>query len=128
MILDEKHQKVAIEIVQKNRTKKSCNKCYDRGYIGFSQDKTVIPCEKCVDIEKAYNEWKQYVSQDEVLKENYKELFDEEPKDDDSEEEKPTQTKVVTKKRETNKPSIPHMNTHPSNKTSAVRKTSGRGK
>ena len=77
-MLEEKHQQTAIEIVQKHRTKKSCNKCYDRGYIGFSPDKTIIPCEKCVDMEKAYEEWKNYVAQDEQLKDDYKELFVEE--------------------------------------------------
>lgn len=77
MILDEKHQKVAIEIVQKNRKKKSCNKCYDRAYIGFTTDKTIIPCDKCVNMEEALEEWKVYVSKDEALKEEFKELFEE---------------------------------------------------
>jgi hypothetical protein len=87
MILEEKHQKVAIEIVQRHRTKKTCNKCYDRGYIGFTPDKTIVPCEKCVDIEKAMEEWKNYVAQDEVLKEEYKELFEEEKTADETEPE-----------------------------------------
>ena len=78
MVLEEKHQKVAIEIVQKNRKKKSCNRCYDRGYIGFSQDKTIVPCDKCVDIEKSYEDWKNYVSEDAELREAFKELFTEE--------------------------------------------------
>ena len=80
MILEEKHQQAAIEIVQKNRKKKSCNKCYDRGYIGFSADKTIVPCDKCVDIEKAYEDWKNYVSEDEKLKADFHELFEEEEK------------------------------------------------
>jgi len=82
MILDEKHQKVAIEIVKRNRSKKSCNKCYDRGYIGFSADKTIVPCEKCVDTGKAYEEWKAYVATDEQLKEEYKEIFEEETEEE----------------------------------------------
>jgi hypothetical protein len=85
MTLDEKHQKVAIEIVQRNRTRKSCNKCYDRGYIGFTTDKTIVPCEKCVDMEKAMEEWKVYVAQDEALKEDFKELFEEEETVEDAE-------------------------------------------
>ena len=82
MILDEKHQQVAKEIIQRNRKKKSCNKCYDRGFIGFTTDKTIIPCEKCVEIEVAMEEWKRYVAGDEVLKEQFKELFE----DDKTEE------------------------------------------
>jgi len=78
MVLEEKHQKMAIEIIQNNRKKKSCNTCYDRGYIGFTPEKTVVPCDKCIDVEKAMEEWKKYVSQDQKLKEDFKELFEEE--------------------------------------------------
>ena len=80
MILEEKHQQVAIEIVQKHKKKKSCNRCYDRGYIGFSADKTIVPCDRCVDIEKAYIEWKDYVSKDEKLKAAFPELFEDDEK------------------------------------------------
>jgi len=86
MILEEKHQKVAIAIVQKHRTKKSCPKCYDRGFIGFYADKTIIPCEKCVDIEKAMEDWKAYVAEDEQLKEHFHELFEEKNEDEKAEE------------------------------------------
>jgi len=86
MPLDEIHQKAVIEILQRHRTKKSCNKCYDRGYIGFSPDKTVVPCEKCVNIETAMAEWKEYVSKDEKLKEEFADLFvEDKPAGDDGE-------------------------------------------
>ena len=85
MILDEKHRQAAIEIIQKNRKKKSCNKCYDRGYIGFTLEKTIIPCEKCVEIEAAMEQWKQYVAEDETLKEEFRELFDEETTEETTE-------------------------------------------
>lgn len=78
MILEEKHQKVAMEIAFKNRKKKSCNKCYDRGYIGFTPDKFIVPCPKCLDMDKAMDEWKAYVEKDEVLKVELKDLFEEE--------------------------------------------------
>jgi hypothetical protein len=134
MILDEKHQKVAIDIVQTNRTKKSCNKCYDRGYIGFAQDKTVVPCEKCVDLEKAFEGWKEYVSQHDDLKEYFKDLFveDEKSEEEETEESKEgdSQTKAVPiqSKKEVTKPAKPARTNHPATNTSAVRKTSGRGK
>jgi len=76
-MLDEIHQKAVIEIVQRHRKKKSCNKCYDRGYIGFTAEKTIVPCDKCVDIEAAMAEWKEYVSKDDKLKEEFADLFTE---------------------------------------------------
>ena len=99
MVLDEKHQKVAIEIVQSNRKKKSCNKCYDRGYIGFSADKTIIPCEKCVDMDVAFEAWKVYVAGDAELKEQYKELFEEDVEADDgnNDEDESKEEKVAVK-------------------------------
>ena len=98
MLLDEKHQKVAIEIIQKHRTKKHCNKCYDRGYIGFTQEKTIVPCEKCVDIEKAMEEWKQYVAGDSALKEDFKELFEEETATEETPEVEATTTQSTEHK------------------------------
>jgi len=78
MALEEIHQKAAIDIVQRHRKKKNCNKCYDRGYVGFTAEKTIVPCEKCVDLEAAMAEWKEYVAKDDKLKEEYKELFEDE--------------------------------------------------
>ena len=78
MALREEHQKVVIEILQKNRTKKSCNKCYDRGYTGFRSDKSIIPCENCVDITKCKTEWSEYLTnnKDTDLKENFSNFFE----------------------------------------------------
>ncbi len=87
MILDEKHRDAAIEIAKNNRTKKSCNKCYDRGYVGFTPDKFIVPCPKCLDMDKAMEEWKAYVAQDEVLREELKDLFEEENSDNIDESE-----------------------------------------
>lgn len=78
MFLAEEHLEKAKEIVLKNRKKKSCNKCYDRGYLGVTQENTLVICTKCVDIDKSMDEWKEYVSQDPQLKEDFKELFEEE--------------------------------------------------
>ena len=137
MILDEKHQKIAIEIVQRNRKKKSCNKCYDRGYIGFTMDKTIIPCEKCVDIEAAMEEWKKYVAEDQVLKEEYKELFEEEETPEEAtiepqKTEEPVKADTTTppppaftkKQAKTNKP-IKQSQTKKTNTTGLVRRKQG---
>ena len=80
MIINEKQQQVAIDIIQKHRTKKSCKLCYNRGYLGFTPDKTLVPCDKCVDLEKAYAEWKEYVAGDPVLRAGFPELFEDDEK------------------------------------------------
>ncbi len=76
--LDEKHLEKAKEIALKNRKRKSCNKCYDRGYIGVTEENLLVLCTKCVDIDKAMQDWKEYVAQFPDLKEHFKELFEEE--------------------------------------------------
>ncbi|MCL2063546.1 MAG: hypothetical protein FWG98_04150 [Candidatus Cloacimonetes bacterium] len=104
MILEEKHQLVAKEIIQRNRKKKSCNKCYDRGFIGFTTDKTIIPCEKCVEIDTAMEEWKRYVSGDEELKEQFNELFldeDGEATSENDESENITEDEITDQKEDT---------------------------
>jgi outer membrane biosynthesis protein TonB len=110
MILEEKHQNAAKEIVQKHITKKNCNKCYGRGFIGFTTDKTIVPCEKCVDIEKAMEEWKQYVATDEALKEDFKELFEgdtpETGESTESEENAPAEVEVETKEEDHTKKEV----------------------
>ena len=78
-ILEEKHLEAAKEIAQRNRHKKSCDHCYDRGWIGVSEQNLLVLCPKCVDIDKAMEEWKNYVSENEDLKEHFSELFEEKP-------------------------------------------------
>ena len=75
--LAETHLEKAKEIAQKNRKKKSCNKCYDRGYSGVTEENLLVLCQKCVDIDKAMEDWKEYVAQFPDLKEHFKELFEE---------------------------------------------------
>ena len=75
--LDDKHLEKAKELAAHNRKKKTCNTCYDRGYIGTAPDNTIMLCHKCVDIEKATKAWKDYVKDIPELKEYYKELFEE---------------------------------------------------
>ena len=109
-MLDEKHQQAVKEIVYKNRKKKSCNKCYDRGYIGFTLDKNIIPCEKCVDIDAAMEEWKKYVSNDSELKEQYNDLFEEEVEENDSDSKEELATETVEKTDVNVEPELPTEN------------------
>jgi len=76
-ILEEKHLNEAKKIAEANRKKKSCNNCYDRGYVGYTPENLLVLCHKCVDTEKALEDWKNYVSQFPELKEHFEDLFKE---------------------------------------------------
>ncbi len=76
--LEEKHLEKAKEIAIQNRKKKNCKNCYERGYIGTTPENTIVLCPKCADIEKIMGLWKDYVKEISELKEQYKELFEEE--------------------------------------------------
>jgi hypothetical protein len=89
--LAEEHQNKAIEIIERHKLKKTCNVCYDRGYVGHTLENLVIPCHKCVDNEAIMKEWKEYVAQVPELREFYHEMFEEEH--DDEEAEKDSETK-----------------------------------
>ena len=75
--LAEVHQQKAIKILQNNRKKRRCDVCYDRGFVGYTPEKQVIPCHRCVDNDKAIEEWKAYVHDVPELKDYYQELFEE---------------------------------------------------
>lgn len=75
--LEEKHLEAAKEIAVRNRKKRSCGKCYDRGYIGVSEENLLVLCPKCVDMEKAQSEWKEYVIAHEDLHEHFADLLKE---------------------------------------------------
>jgi len=75
--LEEKHLDAVKEIAIRNRKKRSCSRCYDRGYIGVSEENLLVLCTKCVDIEKAQAEWKEYVKEHEDLLEHFADLFKE---------------------------------------------------
>ncbi|HOE91846.1 MAG TPA: hypothetical protein PKZ69_05315 [Candidatus Cloacimonadota bacterium] len=87
MYLEEKHLEKAKEIVLKHRKKRSCKKCYDRGYVGLTLENTLVVCDKCIDIDQAMDEWKEYVKLDEKLVEDFHDLFEEEPQEEGAEEE-----------------------------------------
>ena len=76
-VLTEEQQNRAKEIVLNNRKKNNCNICYDRGYVGFTEEKTLVPCHKCVDDKGAMNEWKEYALSVPVLAEYYADFFKE---------------------------------------------------
>lgn len=75
--LDDKHLAAAQEIALKHRRKKSCGDCYDRGWIGVTDQNLLVLCTHCVDMEAAMEDWKAYVSGHEDLKEHFGELFEE---------------------------------------------------
>jgi hypothetical protein len=76
--LEEIHLDKAKEMAARNRIKKNCKLCYDRGYIGVTPENLLVPCHKCVDIDKVMAEWKEYVAEIPALKEHFAELFEEE--------------------------------------------------
>ena len=75
--LDDRHLEVAQEIALKHRRKKRCDECYDRGWIGVTDNNLLVLCTRCVDMDAAMDEWKAYVSEHEDLKEHFAELFEE---------------------------------------------------
>lgn len=89
-ILDEKHLDEAKKIAGDHRKKKRCDECYDRGWIGVSEQNLLVLCTRCVDMDPAMEAWKQYVTDHEELKEHFAELF-EETAEPEAVEEHPTQ-------------------------------------
>ena len=90
--LEEKHLDEAKQIALKHRKRKSCDTCYDRGWIGVNEQNLLIICTKCVDMDAAMEDWKTYVSGHADLKEHFAELFEEKPA---GEEEKEENTEIV---------------------------------
>lgn len=75
--LDDNHLEAAQKIAETHRKKKRCDNCYDRGWIGINDQNMLVLCTRCIDMDAAMEEWKQYVSQHEDLKEHFSELFEE---------------------------------------------------
>ncbi|HNX37085.1 MAG TPA: hypothetical protein PL124_03230 [Candidatus Cloacimonadota bacterium] len=102
--LADNHLEAAQKIAATNRKKKSCGDCYDRGWIGLTEQNLLVLCTRCVDMEKAMADWKEYVSGHEDLKEHFAELFEEKESAEDSAQESEKharqelkQTKTVVK-------------------------------
>jgi hypothetical protein len=89
--LDEKHLDEAKKIAHDHRKKKRCDDCYDRGWIGVSEQNLLVLCTRCVDMDAAMDEWKKYVVNHEELKEHFSELFEETPEENDAQESHPAQ-------------------------------------
>ena len=81
--LEEKHLQKAKEFAVNSRKKKSCDKCYDRGYIGITPENTLVLCTKCVDSDKAITFWKEYVEDIPELREYYSDLFTDDEESDE---------------------------------------------
>ncbi|MFO8144476.1 MAG: hypothetical protein R6T89_01915 [Candidatus Syntrophosphaera sp.] len=84
--LEEKHLEAAKKIAEKHRRRKSCDVCYDRGWIGVTEQNMLVLCTHCVDMEAAMAEWKEYINEHEELKEHYSELFDEKVEEEEEED------------------------------------------
>jgi hypothetical protein len=85
-ILNDVHLEAAQEIAKKHRRRRSCDHCYDRGWIGTNEQNLLVLCTHCVDMDAAVAEWKEYVSGHEDLKEHFSELFEEKNVEDAEEE------------------------------------------
>lgn len=85
-MLDEKHLDAAKAIAVKHRKKKSCDNCYERGWIGVTEQNLLVLCGRCVDMEAAVEEWKTYVSEHDELKEHFAELFEDKPVEEEAPE------------------------------------------
>ncbi len=45
-VMAEKHLEKAKVMVLEHKVKKNCKKCYDRGYIGVTDENTLVHCHK----------------------------------------------------------------------------------
>jgi hypothetical protein len=88
--LEEHHLEEAKKIALNHRRKKSCDHCYDRGWIGVNDQNLLILCTKCVDMETSMEDWKTYVSGHEDLKEHFSELFEETPVEENTKDHEKT--------------------------------------
>lgn len=74
--LSDEHLEKAKEIISRHRKKKSCNKCYNRGYQGIDQLNMAVICYKCVDGDAVTAEWQTFVKETPALAEAYGDYFD----------------------------------------------------
>jgi hypothetical protein len=84
--LPDEHLEKVRDFAVNNRKKKKCRICYDRGYIGITEENLLFPCVKCVDMEKVEELWKDYVKSVPELFEHFKELFEEDKEKEDNED------------------------------------------
>ena len=80
--LPDKYLENAREMVVKHRAKKSCKRCYDRGYLGVDQDNLLVPCAKCVDNDALLAEWRQFVRDTPELSQLYGDYFEAHPEEE----------------------------------------------
>ena len=104
--LDDIHLEAAQKIAEKNRKKKRCDDCYDRGWIGLTEQNLLVLCTRCVDMDTAMEEWKQYVNGHEDLKEHFAELFEEKEVDPNAQEQEKHKTHEMNKAKPTPTPTF----------------------
>jgi len=86
--LPEEHQNAAKQMVLRHRKKKKCNKCYDRGFLGITEDNMILPCTHCVDQTAVFDEWKAYVKARPDLLEMFGDKIEEEEEKKEGDEKK----------------------------------------
>ncbi len=84
--LPETYLQEAKKMVLNHKKKKKCNKCFDRGYLGITEENMLIPCTHCIDSKSLFDEWKAYVKTIPELSELYGDSLEE--KEEEKEEKK----------------------------------------
>jgi len=70
------HLAKARELISAHRRLQRCRYCYDRGFVGRTQDNMLVPCRRCVDQEAVMEAWRQYVRATPELADLYGEYFE----------------------------------------------------
>jgi hypothetical protein len=74
--LSEPHLDEAKRMVLRHRRKNKCNKCFDRGYTGVTDDNMLVPCTHCIHNDALMDEWRAYVKKHPELVELYGDSLD----------------------------------------------------
>ena len=82
--LDDMHLEKARSIAGTHVGRSNCRSCFGRGWTGTATDNTIILCHKCVNAEKAMEDWKQYVKEVPELWDHYKDMYEESEKAEDA--------------------------------------------
>ena len=92
------HLAYAKQMVLKHKKKTKCNYCYDRGFIGYSEENLLIICHRCVDQDAVLADWKKYVQSVPELWAEFKEDIEKEEAEKKAEEQKAAEKKAAERK------------------------------
>lgn len=74
------------ELTLKHRRQTNCKTCYNRGYLGTTQDNLLVPCSKCVPTDELMDDWRKFVRETPALAELYGDYFEAEDEADTEDE------------------------------------------